>query len=90
MIVIKGEIGYSAVTARFIHKYGDISRIIGAYKNVNWVIWALQHFNTPYNLRYESDEVCEMLEAQFGSDVVAQNAWHRIEKAKVCYFITLK
>lgn len=90
VIVIKGEIAYSTVSARFIDKYGDISRLLGAYRNVNWVIWALTHFNTPHNLRYESDEICEMLEAQFGSEVVAENAWHIIKKAKVCYFITMK
>ena len=90
VIVVKGEIGYSAVSARFVDKYGGISRLLGEYKNVNWVIWVLQHFNAPYNLHYGGDEICEMLEAQFGKEMVAQNAWHRIEKAKVCYFVTLK
>lgn len=91
-IVVKGSIGFSKVTNRFINKYGDISRTIKeVYKNVNWVLWYLGYHNAPYsNFGYGGDEICDFLYEKFGSEIILQNAYHKIEKSKICYIITVK
>ena len=92
MVIVDGFIGFSKVTQRFIDKYGDISRLLQEYKNTNWIVWALEHFNAPYSFAYtlQNNEICSFLKERFGSEVIFKNAYHTIERVKNCYIITIK
>ena len=65
------------VTQRFMDKYGDITRIIPRD-------YMASHFADDYN--YDRDDLC--LSGQGSGEVVLKNAYHTIEKVKICYIVT--
>lgn len=87
MVNLKIYLDYSAVTKRFIEKYGGISRLIPKTAENDWFFYLrLQHLNK-YNIQ---EELCNYIQEHFNSEVVLKNAYHTIEKAKSCYVITLR
>ena len=87
-INLKNHLGFHAVTERFFAKYGE-TRLVKDVKEYYYHFYSrLQHLNAPYNLN--DSDICDFISENFGVELVAQNAWHRIEKAKVCYIVTLK
>ena len=88
MVSLKIHLGQSLVSARFAEKYGKISHLIPQLAENDWFFyWRLTHLRAKYS---QSDEICAHLRENFGVELVAQNAYHKIEKSKSCYFITLK
>ena len=88
MINLKIHLGYSAVTKRFMDKYGDTRLVKDLVEYYYHLYLRLQHLKAPYNLN-ESD-ICEFIKENFSSEVIFKNAHHTIEKAKSCYIVTLK
>ena len=88
VVIDIGAMGNAVVTQRFYDKYGD-ARIIPRLSSRGdfWFEMKLRHLGVKHN--FGDAEICDMLKAQFGSEVVAQNAHHTIEKAKACYFVTM-
>ena len=87
-INLKNHLGFHPVSARFLAKYGE-TRLVKDVKEYYYHFYSrLQHLNAPYNLN-ESD-ICDFVRENFGAEAVAENAWHKIEKAKVCYIVTIK
>ncbi len=90
MVIFRGSVGSPKATDRFIAQYGDISRLIhhtiigNLFFNVS--LW---HLKPPYTLDGSMQDICEHLETQFGSEVVLDTAYHKIEKTKTCYIVTL-
>ena len=89
MINLKIHLGYSAVTKRFAEKYGGISRLVPKVAENDWFFhWRLQHFNARYNDSQE--ELCDYIQERFSGEVLLKNAYHRIERVKSCYAVTIK
>ena len=89
MINLKIHLGYSAVTKRFAEKYGAISRLVPKVAENDWFFhWRLQHFNARYNDSQE--ELCDYIQERFSGEVLLKNAYHRIERVKSCYAVTIK
>lgn len=86
MVDLKVYTDNHPVTKRFIDKYGGISRIIPQVSKHD-VYARLSHYNIYYNY---NKEFCEIARSVSHSEIVAQNAWHKIEKVKVCYFVTMR
>ena len=87
-INLKNHLGFHPVSTRFLAKYGK-TRLVKDVKEYYYHFYSrLQHLNAPYNLN-ESD-ICDFVRENFGAEVVAENAWHRIERARVCYIVTIK
>lgn len=80
MLYIEHDVnGNHAVAQRFMDKYGDISRIIPRD-------FMASHFASEYN--YDMDGLCLFAKGKLGSKIILKNAYHTIEKIKLCYIIT--
>ncbi len=87
MVNLKIHLGYSAVTKRFAEKYGDTRLVKDPAEYYYHFYSRLQHLNAPYNLN-ETD-ICDFIKENFNGEVIFKNAYHTIERAKVCYIVTL-
>ncbi len=82
------RIGNAKVTQRFYDKYGILSLIPRLAKQDDALFIAkLRHLQVPYNLG--NTELCNFMMENFDKEMVFQNTYHRIEKVKSCYIVTL-
>lgn len=86
MIDLETRIESHAGTKRFKARYGGISRIIKDIDKYDWLM-RLGH----YNFRHIYDaESCGIIREIVGDEVILQNTYHTISRAKHCYFIIAK